>query len=71
MNENNRRIIIFSILGLIWIVSILLIMAPSIGLITPVFPRTQPNYELYTMLISGVLLAGYSFKTGIQYIKPE
>jgi hypothetical protein len=71
MNENNRKIIIFSTLGLIWVTSILLIMAPNIGLSTPVFPRTQPNYELFTMLVSGLLLAGYSFITGIQYIRPN
>ena len=70
MNENNRRVIIFTILGLIWGASILLIMAPSLGLATPVFPRPQPDYELYTMLISGIMLVGYSLKTGIDYFKP-
>ena len=71
MNENNRRILIFGILGLIWGASTLLIMAPSLGLATPVFPRPQPDYELYTMLLSGVLLVGYSFKTGIHYLRPR
>ena len=70
MNEYNRRIIIFTVLGLIWGASILLIMAPSLGLATPVFPRPQPDYELYTMLISGIMLVGYSLKTGIDYFKP-
>ena len=70
MKENNRRIIIFTVLGLIWGASILLIMAPSLGLATPVFPRPQPDYELYTMLISGIMLVGYSLKTGIDYFKP-
>ena len=70
MNENNRRIIIFGVLGLIWGASILLIMAPSLGLATIVFPRPQPDYELYTMLISGVLLVAYSVKTGVDFFRP-
>ena len=69
MNENNRRIIIFGVLGLIWGASILLIMAPSLGLATPVFPRPQPDYELYIMLISGALLVGYSVTTGVDYFR--
>ena len=68
---NNKQIIIFSMLGLIWIGSIILIMAPSLGLVTPVFPRPQPVYELVSMLISGVFFAGYSLKTGISYLKSK
>ena len=69
MNEKNRRIIIFGVLGLIWGASILLIMAPSLGLATPVFPRPLAEYELYTMWISGVLLVGYSVTTGVDYFR--
>ena len=67
----NKQIIIFSVLGLIWVGSIILIMASSLGLATPVFPRPQPDYELVSMLISGVFLAGYSLKTGISYLKSK
>ena len=69
MDENIRKGIIFSTLALIWVGLILLIMAPSLGLSNPVFPRPQPDYELMSMLISGVLLMGYSLKTGISYLK--
>ena len=68
---DNKQIIIFSVLGLIWVGSIILIMAPSLGLATPVFPRPQPDYELVSMLISGVFLAGYSLKMGINYLKSK
>jgi len=70
MNPGNRRIIIFAVLGLIWGASILLIMAPSLGLATPVFPRPQPDYELYIMLVSGIILIGHSIKTGVDYMRP-
>jgi hypothetical protein len=32
MDENTRKIGIFSVLGLVWIASILFIMAPDLGL---------------------------------------
>ncbi len=69
MNENTRKGIIFATLALTWIGSILLIMGPSLGIANPVFPRPQPDIELMSMLISGVLLMGYSLKTGISYLK--
>ena len=71
MNENNQRLLIFSILGLIWGASILLIMTPSIGLTVPVFPKPRPDFELAIMLVSGALLVGYSIKTGISYLRPN
>ncbi len=70
MNENTGKMIILSVLGLIWGASVLLIMAPSIGLATPVFPRPQPDYEIMIMLLSGLTLVGYSLKTGINYLRP-
>jgi amino acid permease len=69
MNENTSKIIIFSTLGILWIASILLIMAPELGLTSPVFPKPEHNFALYTMLISGVLLAIYSLKTGIGFLR--
>ena len=69
MNENTRKGIIFATIALTWIGSILLIMGPSLGIANPVFPRPQPDIELMSMLISGVLLMGYSLKTGISYLK--
>ena len=69
MNENTRKGIIFSTLALIWVGLVLSIMAPSLGLANPVFPRPQPDIELMSMVVSGVLLVGYSVKTGISYLR--
>ena len=69
MNENTRKGIIFATLFVIWGSLITHIMSGSLGLAAPVFPRPQPDIELMSMLISGVLLMGYSLKTGISYLK--
>jgi hypothetical protein len=69
MNEEIRRIIIFTGLALVWAASIFLIIDSRLGLATPVFPRPQPDYELITMLISGAMLVLYSFKTGIAWLR--
>jgi hypothetical protein len=69
MNENTSKIIIFSTLSILWIASILLIMAPELGFTTPMFPKPEHNFALYTMLISGALLALYSLKTGIGFLR--
>ena len=66
----DKRWVIFGVLGLIWGVSVFMIVAPSLGLANPVFPRPQPDYELYTMLVSGVLLVITSLKTGVDYLRP-
>jgi len=66
----DKRWIIFGVLGLVWVACVLRIMAPSLGLAIPVFPRPQPDYELYTMLATGILLVIYSVKTGIDYLRP-
>ena len=54
---------------LIWVGSVLLIMAPSIGLATPVFPRPQSDIPIIMMLISGALLVINSLKTGISFLR--
>ena len=69
MNENTRKGIIFATLFVIWGSLITHIMSGSLGLAAPVFPRPQPDIELMSMLVSGVLLVGYSLKTGISYLK--
>jgi hypothetical protein len=60
MNKNIRKVVIFSTLGVLWLGSILFILAPEIGLTPPVIPK--PDF-------SGALLALYSFKTGISFIR--
>ena len=69
MNENKRKGIIFATLFVIWGSLITHIMSGSLGLAAPVFPRPQPDIELMSMVVSGVLLIGYSLKTGISYLK--
>ncbi|MFC1802945.1 hypothetical protein ACFL0D_03145 [Thermoproteota archaeon] len=69
MNENTKKVIIFSTLILIWGALIIHIMSGSLGLTAPVFPRPQPDYALLGMLLSGVLLVGYSLKTGINHLR--
>jgi len=69
MNENTRKGIIFATLFVIWGSLITHIMSGSLGLAAPVFPRPQPDIELMSMVVSGVLLVGYSLKTGISYLK--
>jgi hypothetical protein len=71
MKEDNRRLLIFGVLGLIWGVSVFIIMAPSLGLANPIFPRPQPDYELYSMVVSGVLLVGYSLNNAISNFRPN
>jgi hypothetical protein len=66
----NKRWLIFGVIWLIWGASAFMIIAPSLGLANPVFPRPQPDYELTTMLISGVLFIIASLKTGIDYLTP-
>jgi hypothetical protein len=69
MNKNIRKVVIFSTLGVLWLGSILFILAPEIGLTPPVIPKPDYSYALFTMIISGALLALYSFKTGISFIR--
>ena len=69
MNENTRKGMIFATLFVIWGSLITHIMSGSLGLAAPVFPRPQPDIELMSMVVSGVLLVGYSLKTGISYLK--
>ena len=71
MNENTRKGIIFATLFVIWGSLITHIMSGSLGLAAPVFPRPQPDIELVAMLLSGLGLAGYSLKIGINYIKSK
>lgn len=69
MNENIRKYGALTIIGLLWGASVMIIVAPGLGLATPVFPRPQPDYALISMILSGALLVGLSFKTGLDYLR--
>ena len=69
MNENMVKIVIFSTLSILWFGSILFIMGPDIGLTTTVFPKPDYGFPIIIMIISGALLALYSFKTGVSYLR--
>lgn len=71
MEKNTVKWTIFSALVLVWGSLVIHMMSGSLGLAAPVFPRPQPDYELVSMLISGVVLVGYSLKTGINYLRPN
>jgi hypothetical protein len=66
---NKKPILIIMTLAIIWGASTYLIIAPDLGLANPIYPRPQPDYELITMMISAILLSGYSIKTGINIYK--
>lgn len=66
MTQINLKSMVFGVLGLVWVASIVLIMAPSVGLTTTVYPRPDPDYHLYTMIVSGALLALFSLANGYQ-----
>ena len=71
VNEETKRFGVLAVLGVAWVVSVILLLAPGLGLATPVFPRPQPNYTLISMLVSGAILAVYSLKTGIVYLRQK
>ena len=66
----NKTITFIVTLTVIWVGSVLVIMAPSFGLAPTVFPRPDPDYALYLMIASGASLVLASMKTGIEYLKP-
>jgi hypothetical protein len=70
VNQNNRKIV-FAILGTLWIASIALIVTPEISGMTPVFPRPLPFHSLILMILIATLLAGYSFKIGINILRSK
>lgn len=66
---NKKSICIIITLAIIWGASTYLIIAPDLGLASPIYPRPQPDYALIIMIISAIMLSGYSIKTGINIIK--
>jgi hypothetical protein len=66
---NKKPILVILTLAIIWGASTYLIIAPDLGLANPIYPRPQPDYALIIMIISAIMLSGYSIKTGINIIK--
>ena len=53
-----------------WISSVVLIMAPTIGLTTSVFPPKQvPPYQLILLVVTAAIASGYSLIIGIRMIR--
>lgn len=69
MKSTNLKRIVFVSLSLVWAASILVVIAPKIGLVTPIFPRPSPDYSLILMIAAAILLAGYSLKQGIEVLR--
>jgi hypothetical protein len=67
----NKRKTIFAILITLWVVSIALVLTQDMSLMRPVFPRPLPVYSIISMIITATILAGYSFKTGINILRSK
>lgn len=64
MNEKMVNILMV-MLGVLWVSAVFLILAPNFGLMTTVYPRPTPDYELIVALVSGLMLAGFSLRKGV------
>ena len=64
-----RKGVIIALLVAIWLVSVLVIQAPQLGLADPVYPRPQPDYALYIMIFSAFTLVIYSLKNAIDLFR--
>ena len=62
---------ILTVLVVLWVASLTLVVFPTLGLTTPVFP---PNpiytYQLMFLVFSAVIAAGYSASLGINHLYP-
>jgi hypothetical protein len=68
MNEKIINILM-ACLGVLWVSAVFLILAPSFGLMTTVYPRPSPDYELILVLVSGLMLAGFSLRKGVMILQ--
>ena len=66
-----RKGVILALLGVTWLVSVLVIQAPQLGLADPVYPRPNPDYALYIMVFSAFTLVIYSIKNAIDLLRPS
>lgn len=64
-----RKGVILALLVVAWLVSVLVIQAPQLGLANPVYPRPQPDYALYIMIFSAFTLVIYSIKNAIDLFR--
>ena len=67
-DKSIRKGVILAFLIITWLISVLLIQAPQLGLADPVYPRPKPDYTLYIMIISAISLVIYSFKNAIDLL---
>jgi hypothetical protein len=57
--------ILMVILALLWGSAVFLILAPNFGIITTIYPRPSPDYQLIALLLSGLILAVFSLRKGV------
>lgn len=68
-NKITPKNLAFAAISIIWLYSAFRIIAPSLGVGIPVFPRPSPDYTLYTMIGSAAILVVSSLITAIKYFK--
>jgi hypothetical protein len=64
MNEKYVNLLMV-FLGLLWVSSVFLVLAPELGLMMPVYPRPSPDYELIVAVLSGLMFAVFSLRKGV------
>ena len=68
--EKSQTILIAAISA--WIVSLTLILFPTIGLTTPVFPpKPVESYKLVLIIVSTAIASIYSMKLGLHQVFPD
>ena len=68
--EKSQTILIAAISA--WIVSLTLILFPTIGLTTPVFPpKPVESYKLTFLIVSTAIASIYSMKMGLHQLFPD
>jgi hypothetical protein len=68
---NKQKTVTLAISGIVWLVSVLKILAPKLGLGTVVFPRPSPDYTLYLMIVSALVFVALSVSTAYNYLNPR
>jgi len=68
--EKSQTILVAAISA--WLVSLTLILFPTIGLTTPVFPpRPVESYKLLFLVVTTAFASIYSMKMGLNQIFPD
>ena len=68
--EKSQTILLAAISA--WIVSLTLILLPTIGLTTPVFPpKPVESYKIVFLIVTSAIASIYSMKLGLHQVFPD